>query len=111
MLVGDVVEVIVKKQDKTKRPEGIPVKSTSNTVGQKASAEKKRSTPNRPESLQNWGHVFGSQNLLHMKQMQSSSKSTKHTENKEAKKNSNVQQLQKNRNNVSIKYVLGCASN
>ncbi|XP_014470446.1 PREDICTED: uncharacterized protein LOC106742218 [Dinoponera quadriceps] len=101
VLVGELVEVIVKKQDKTKRSESTPIKPTSNTAGQKASAEKKKSTPISTETPRNWGHIFGKQNLLYMKQTQS--KSTKHTENKDAKRNTNVQELQKNRCNYNSK--------
>ncbi|EFN80277.1 hypothetical protein EAI_10792 [Harpegnathos saltator] len=97
-----MVEVIVKKQDKTKRSENTPIKSTSNITGQKGSVEKKKSTPVSSRRPQNWGQIFGNQNLLYMKQVQSS-KSTKHTENKEVKKSSNGQELQKNRCNHNSK--------
>ncbi|XP_025152485.1 uncharacterized protein LOC105187007 isoform X2 [Harpegnathos saltator] len=102
VLVGEMVEVIVKKQDKTKRSENTPIKSTSNITGQKGSVEKKKSTPVSSRRPQNWGQIFGNQNLLYMKQVQSS-KSTKHTENKEVKKSSNGQELQKNRCNHNSK--------
>lgn len=105
VLVGEVVEVVVKTQDKLKRSESTPTKPTSNILGQKTSAEKKKSTVNNTGSSQNWGLIFGNQNLLYMKQMQSS-KSTKHTENKEVKRNSNVQEVQKNKCNVSIVYCI-----
>lgn len=101
VLVGEVVEVIVKKQDKAKKSEGTPTKPTFNATGQRVSTEKKKSTVLSTENPQNWGFIFGNQNLLYMKQMQSS-KSVKHTENKEAKRNSNVQHLQKNKYNVSL---------
>lgn len=104
VLLGEVVEVVVKKQDKTKQPESTPTKLTSNTVGRKALSEKKKSTLNNAENPQNWGIIFGNQNLLYMKQMQSPKPTTKHTENKEVKRNTNVQELHKNRCNVSIIY-------
>lgn len=87
---GDIIEVTVKREDKTKGQ-----KRTSPTVnsryGQKA--ERKRSMINDNKTPQSWRRIFTEQNLLYMKQEQASTsvKSSDSMDTRKHIKNANKQ--------------------
>ncbi|XP_077274132.1 uncharacterized protein LOC143903928 isoform X3 [Temnothorax americanus] len=87
---GDGIEVTVKKTKGQKRTS--PVANFNS--GQKA--EKERSTINDNKSPQNWGNIFGEQNLVHM----TKERSTKHDKDREAKKNTSAKTQQSTAKNL-----------
>ncbi|XP_077274131.1 uncharacterized protein LOC143903928 isoform X2 [Temnothorax americanus] len=90
---GDGIEVTVKKTKGQKRTS--PVANFNS--GQKA--EKERSTINDNKSPQNWGNIFGEQNLVHM----TKERSTKHDKDREAKKNTSAKTQQSTAKNLDLK--------
>ncbi|XP_024886397.1 uncharacterized protein LOC112463924 isoform X3 [Temnothorax curvispinosus] len=81
---GDSIEVTVKKTKGQKRTSPVA------NFNSEQKAEKKRSTINDNKSPQKWGNIFREQNLIHMTKEQS----TKHDENREAKKNTSAKTQQ-----------------
>jgi len=95
---GDIVEVTVKREDKTKgQKRASPMVNSG--YGQKT--EKKRSMTNDNETLQNWGRIFAEQNLSYMKRTQSSM-SAKHSEGKEMRKHAGTKRQQTNVRSISV---------